>query len=350
MPSGRDGVEYTIEAWRKRTPVPAVVVAVGEHGHFDEIFASGTTTKERTAPVEPDARFRVGSITKTFVATVVLQLVQEGSIELNDPVVDWVDAVPGVDQDAYRSLTAGVTIRQLLAHTSGIPDYGRVPGLGPTLLENRSRRWTTADVLNLVADRDREFAPGGSYSYSNTNYVLLGEVIGSATDHSWWSEVRRRILHPLGLKETFIPSFESYHKRIVPGYFDTDGDGFTNRIPGTSWPALETSEGAAGDLVSTAGDLLRFTEALAGGRLVSRQQLSMMTRWGAYGTRHSGYGLGVEVLRPDYRTTVWGHGGSVPGYRSVLWYVPSLQSSVVVLTNESRSNPAGLAELIMNAL
>jgi len=203
-------------------------------------------------------------------------------------------------------------------------------------------------VLALVQDNERAFRPGAGYQYSNTDYLVLGNVIRSATGASWADQVRNRILIPLHLEHTVIPGRGQAPVQVVPGYFDLDNDGDEEMVDdGTPWPALETSEGPAGAMISTVGDLLKFGDALFRGSLLRPGSLQAMVAEGPFHARTSNYGLGLEILRPDYRTTIWGHGGFLPGVRSVLWYVPSRDAVVVVLTNESRANPADLAELMM---
>jgi D-alanyl-D-alanine carboxypeptidase len=319
------------DAWRERVPVPAVTLAVETPDLPPTVVASGAT---------PDARFRIASITKTFVATVVLQLVEEGRLELDDPLSAFAD-LPG---------TEGITIRHLLGHTSGLPDYGLSAGIGERLLEDREHRWTSAEVLALVADRDRDFAPGTAYGYSNTNYVALGEVIERVTGTSWAQQVRHRVIDPAGLHDTFVAGSEDWRGGLVSGSFDTDNDGVTDSVGDGPWPSLETSEGPAGAIVSTAADVARFARALFEGDLLGPASLATMTEVGPHHLRHYGYGLGVEIFKPNYETTVWGHGGSLPGYRSSMWYLPSDGTVIVVLTNEWRSNPADLAELVLQRL
>ena len=115
-----------------------------------------------------------------------------------------------------------MTIRQLLNHTSGIPDFGMADGFGEQLAANRDRRWTPAEVVALVADKEPAFPPGTDYGYSNTNYVLLGEVIETVTGHGWAQEIRRRILDPLKLRDTYVAGFEPVRRPVIPGYFDLD--------------------------------------------------------------------------------------------------------------------------------
>jgi D-alanyl-D-alanine carboxypeptidase len=163
--------EQLVRQWQQRSGAPAVVVAIDTPQAPIRVYASGSPTPGG-APVSDDAPFRIASITKMLVATVTLQLVDEGTLELDVPAGVYLPGEP---------LVAEVTIRQLLHHTSGIPDYGIAPGLGQQLLEQRDRTWNAQEVLDLVRDARREFSPGDSYSYSNTNYVLLGQIIEHIT-------------------------------------------------------------------------------------------------------------------------------------------------------------------------
>lgn len=330
-------LQSMVEQWRARADLAAVTVAVD--GRIRLLSASGTAERGGGGgAVTPESPFRIASVTKMFVATVVLQLVQEGRLSLSDPLSRYVE-YPHADQ---------VTIRHLLTHTSGIPDYGLTAHLGERLLEDRQRRWSTNEVLALVRDARPDFAPGTAYRYSNTGYVLLGEVIRAVTGSTWAAEVRRRILGPLRLDRTYVAGVEPVPGEVLPGYFDVDNDGDVENVEtGGPWPSLETTEGPAGAMVSTAADLARFGHALFRGQLLAPATLREMVAEGAHHPRNSNYGLGLEIARPDYRTTMWGHGGSLPGFRSGLWYVPGEDLVVVVLANDSRANPLDLVELVM---
>lgn len=333
-------LQHLLDRWRQRADVPAVTLAVdAPTGRF--AGASGTAERGGGAPATADSPFRIASITKMFVAVVALQLVQEGRLGLDDRLAPYVPGFPGGDR---------ITIRQLLNHTSGVPDYGRTAHFGKRLLDDRQRRWSTDEVLALVTGVRPDFAPGTDYLYSNTGYVLLGRVIEAVTGSTWAVEVRRRIIDPLGLRHTFVAGAEPVPGGVLPGYFDIDNDGDQENIEtGRPWPSLETTEGAAGAIVSTAPDLVVFGGALFRGRLVAPAVLRQMVAGGPHHPRNSNYGLGVEITRPDYRTTVWGHGGFIPGFRSALWYVPQQDLVVVALANDSRANPQDLAELVMRA-
>jgi D-alanyl-D-alanine carboxypeptidase len=335
-----DGRAELVERWRQRAEVPAVVVALDAAGRDLEVHASGSPRRGGRAPVPADARFRIASITKTLVATVVLQLVAERRLQLDAPVRAVLPDAP-----------PEVTVRQLLDHTSGLPDHSRLDGFTDGLLRDRDRVWTPAELLALVGEYDHDFPPGTDWSYSNTGYVLLGELVGAVTGRPWAAEVRARILDPLGMRHTWTGGAEPARGVVLPGYADGDGDGDEEDLEtGGPWPSLETSEGAAGAVVSTAPDLARFGAALFRGRLLPRELLEEMVTPTRFGARNAGYGLGVEVTRPDYRTTTWGNGGFLPGFRSALQYLPDEDVVVVVLANTSSGAPADLAELLTRSV
>jgi D-alanyl-D-alanine carboxypeptidase len=237
----------------------------------------------------------------------------------------------------------GLAIRQLLQHTSGLPDFGRAKDLNRQLVRDRDRRWSAAEVLSLAAAKEPDFAPGTDFSYSNTNYVLLGEVIGSVTGSTWAEQVRARILDPLRMADTYVAGVEPLPVGVIPAYFDLDEDGNQENVEnGRPWTSLETSEGAAGAIVSTASDLITFGDALFHARLLRPDMMRAMVAEGDHHPRNRGYGLGLEIERPDYRTTIWGHGGHLPGFRSTLWYVPSNDLLITV----RGSVPSGRAEAV----
>jgi len=333
--------QVMLHQWRSRADIPATVLAVRAADGGSWVGADGTPERDGRIPVTSDAPFRIASITKLFVAVVVLQLVQEGRLRLDDPASRYVPA----------AAVWHVTIRQLLNHTSGIPDYGMSDDFNDELVDHRERRWTAPEIVALVTDKEPTFPAGTDYSYSNTDYILLGQVIETVTGHSWASEVRTRILDPLELHNTYAAGCEPVPRPVIPGYFDIDDDGDLDNVEtGLPWTSLETAEGPAGAMVSTAPDLLAFGDALFHRRLLSDDTMRAMVAEGPFHPRFTNYGLGLEIARPDYRTTIWGHGGYLPGFRSAMWYVPSRDAVIVVLANDVRAEPRDLAELAMRSL
>ncbi|MFF1874301.1 serine hydrolase domain-containing protein [Kitasatospora herbaricolor] len=272
---------------------------------------AGTADLATHAPVRADGYFRIGSITKTFVATVVLQLVGEGRLRLDDTVEHLLPGtVPG---------GAGITLRQLLDHTSGIPDYTEdqrfeLKDEADILRWVDTGRWTTyrpRELVDVATAHPALFPPGTGWSYSNTNYLLAGMAVERVTGHSWEEEVRRRVVLPLGLTGTSFPRTSPF----VPaphahGYFSLSGGpvDVTLRNP--------SGASAAGSGISTAADLDRFLAALLGGRLLRPAELAEMQR--TVEVRPGvGYGLGLQRMDSPCGP-LFGHTGSIEGYQAAL--------------------------------
>jgi D-alanyl-D-alanine carboxypeptidase len=264
-------------------------------------------------PRSTDDRYRVGSITKTFVATVLLQLEAEGTLSLDDTVEEWLPgAVRGNGHDGSR-----VTLRQLLNHTSGIYNYtedeefGRTYFLKDGFFQHRYDTRKPAELVALAMTHKPSFEPGTSWNYSNTNYVLAGMVIEKATGRPYGTEIRERIIKPLHLKATSVPgtrvtvpqpSSRAYAKLAET----TTGPTYdvTKLNPSLAW--------AAGEMISDSKDLNRFYSALLRGRLLPREQLAEMTTTIPL-DEANGYGLGLAKSELSCGVTVWGHGGGIHG-------------------------------------
>ncbi|WP_344345934.1 serine hydrolase domain-containing protein, partial [Kitasatospora putterlickiae] len=264
----------------------------------------------RRAP-RADGRFRIGSVTKTFVSTVVLQLVDEGRLRLDDPVERHLPGtVPNGD---------AITLRQLLNHTSGLYDHLSDPrflyqdeaSLRGYLADRRWKSWSPAQLIEVGVQAAPYFAPGQGWHYSNTNYVLLGEVIRKVTGHNWRSEVDRRIVKPLHLDDTVFAGTR-------PGMAGPHAHGYAKLPEGLADLTLinPSFADAAGDGISTTADLNRFHAALFGGRLLSAARFAEMTTAVPAPMIGAHYGLGL--IRYDLPCgEVWGHTGGIPGYDTV---------------------------------
>ncbi|MEU8973454.1 serine hydrolase domain-containing protein [Streptomyces monashensis] len=267
-------------------------------------------------PVPRDEYVRIGSTTKTFVATVLLQLVGAGRLSLDDTVDRWLPGlVRGHGNDGRR-----ITVRQLLQHTSGLPDYVEdvVPDLSAA--GYRRNRWTTYSSEQRVAFALRHrpsFAPGTGWTYSNTNYVLLGMVIRAVTGRSWEWEVRARIVRPLRLTHTLAPG----DRPFLPGPHAHDYQQFEPGGPmtDTTIAYLPFDGDADGALISTAADTNRFFRALLGGELLAPAQLAEMRRTVRTPPGHGDPpgardGLGLDWTPLSCGGGYWGHSGDGFGY------------------------------------
>ncbi|MCQ8769567.1 serine hydrolase domain-containing protein [Streptomyces telluris] len=272
-------------------------------------YADTATKRKRTAA----DHFRAGSITKSFVATVLLQLEAEGKLSIDDSVEKWLPGViKGNGYDANK-----ITIRQLLNHTSGVHDMVYTPEWneqmnGQGFFEHRYDIKTPEQIVAMGIKYGPDFEPGKGWRYSNTNFVLGGMIIEKATGNAYAREVERRIVKPLGLKETTFPGTDpklpaphpvGYSKLYVPNPGPEIYDATEYR---PSW------SGATGEVVSTSGDLNRFYSALLQGKLLPKKQLDAMLTTVETG-EHYTYGLGIISRKLSCGVQVYGHDGVVWG-------------------------------------
>jgi len=301
--------------------VPGAVLLVSERGRTVRL-TSGHARLKPKRPMRADDRFRVGSITKTFVATVVLQLIGENKLALEDTVERW---LPGLVPDGGQ-----ITVRQLLNHTSGLFDYGGDPEFVSQAVRDPLRAWTPREIIAIATARPPTFAPGAGWSYSDTNYFVLGLIIEAATGRSLVSQLRDRILAPLRLRATSLPANPGIAGRHAHGYFLRPLEDVTLGSPSVQW--------AAGALVSNAHDLAGFYRALLGGRLLRPDLLQLMETTVAapeLGPRNA-YGLGLEKV-PEPCGALWGHTGASPGYVADALNSKDAKRQVVVLVNATGS-------------
>ncbi|MGH2995203.1 MAG: serine hydrolase domain-containing protein [Gaiellaceae bacterium] len=264
-----------------RAGAASVIVFVSDDGR--EYVATAGTRRPNA-----DKRFRIGSVTKTFTATIVLQLAAEGRLRLGDTLERY---LPGVVPKGNK-----ITIRQLLNHRSGlanVTDYTLWLGRA-----SRSPSTRPIDTLRFAASHPLTFPPGSQWRYSNTNYIALGLVIEKTTGRPYRQELEQRILEPLGLDRTELPK-----TRLLP---DLDDEGENPNVP---W--------AAGAIVSDARDLSRFFAALLSGRILSEDSLAEMKQTVVVDPGPTGDGLGiVSTELPCGR--FWGHDGGILDYGTIV--------------------------------
>ncbi|WP_331461358.1 serine hydrolase domain-containing protein [Micromonospora tarapacensis] len=284
--------------------VPGVLVAVRD-GRHDWRRAAGQAFLTRPRPMQPQMRHRIGSITKTFVATTVLQLVDEGRLGLDDPIGQWLpDTVPGEPG-------AQVTVRMLLNHTSGIGNYtNAMIDSYAAINQMQVTTYAPADLVAMGLAMPPTNAPGARFTYSNTNYVLAGLLIETVTGNDAATEVQRRILRPLRLTGTSFPGTDPRIRGPHSGaYFAPFGVRDLSEF-NMSWAWT------AGEMIATTADLNTFFRALLGGDLLSPAALDeMLTRVPILPElpQAGGYGLGIYSL-PTPCGEFWGHDGAVIGH------------------------------------
>jgi D-alanyl-D-alanine carboxypeptidase len=282
--------------------------------------ASGYSDRELRVRMLPSDRFRIASVTKTFVATVALQLVSEGRLRLDDTVES---RLPGVVPGG-----SGITVRELLNHTSGLFDYTQDPAFADAVISNPGREWAPRELLAVAISHQPLFAPGSGYSYSNTNYVVVGLIVESVTHEPIDATLRRRIFEPLALRATTFAIGAPAAGRIAHGYLVSSPP--LPFPPGTVidiTSILSPSIGwAAGQMISSADDVTAFYAALLRGRLLPRSLLAQMKQ----------FRLGLRTMQTRCGLA-YGHQGDTAGYRNEVWATPSGRRVAQVMVNIDES-------------
>ena len=322
------------------------LLAEVDDGDERALARSGFARLDEAQPVPWDARFRMGSATKTFVAVVVLQLVGEGELALDDSVEKWLPGV--VAGNGYDGTQ--ITVRHLLQHTSGIFNYTNsiFSTFTPEIYqETRLDHHEPTELVAMALEHPPDFAPGTAWSYSNTNYILAGMIIERVTGRDWPTEVRARITEPLRLSSTSEPGDDPE----VPGPHAQGYEQFSEGGALVDVTLLNhTFADAAGSLVTTTEDLARFLRALQEGQLLAPAELAEMQRtvlatplqeiWP--GVR---YGLGIMQFPGSCGEAFWSHFGDTLGFSTRNAVSDDGSRVVVVSLSTNLAGPAVLGIL-----
>jgi len=320
-------VRDRLDTWK----VPGLAVAVLHDGSTEE-RGFGVAHAETGCPVRPDTLFQIGSITKVFTATVVMQLVDEGKVDLDTPVVQYLPNLELADAEAQRA----ITLRHLLSHTSGIEgDYFADFGWGDDALAKY--------VANLCTLRQWT-RPGQLWSYCNSGFNLAGRVIEVLLEKPYEQVVKERIFDPLGMSRSTFFAHEAITFPVSVGHSYDPVSGAGPQIA-RPYP-IPRSSNPAGGIISTVGDLLRFAALhLDGGRagetqLLSQASIEAMQQQQVVAANFAdAYGIGWAIRTPGGARIVE-HGGSTNGFQAQLLLVPEQRFAVAVLTNSSRGTAA----------
>lgn len=301
-----DGVQRGLNALVHEDGVPAALASAEDRNGRTRTYTAGVGDLATGAHVPRDGQVRVGSNTKAFTAVVVLQLVAEGKIGLDTTVDTYLPGLlPGDGTGGSR-----VTVRQLLQHTSGLPDYTRH-------LDDDIRPYTPRELLDRALPHGADFAPGEKWAYSNTNYIVAGLLVEDATGRPLAEEIDRRVIKRVGLRHTYFPApGETTILERHPRGYHQDAAGVPP-VDATEWDP--SWAWAAGQIVSTNSDLNRFFTALLAGRLLPAAQLDQMRTTVPAGypfPTGAGYGLGLVSTPLSCGGVYWGHGGSMTGYET----------------------------------
>ena len=328
-PLERD-LERALAAAIRAQGIPGAAAAV-DRGDCHVRVAAGVADRDTAAPMKPHDLFRIGSITKSFVATLVLMLGADGEVSLDSPVAAYVEGVPGGD---------AITVRQILNHTSGLYDFAESEAFWDTLYASPTRVWRPEELV-AMAEGKSYFAPGQGWHYSNTDYIVAGLIAEARGGRRLSEQIRDRILAPHGLSHTYFDGEEPAISGLVHGYEPADhglDDATVVADPSWAW--------AAGAMVSSTDDLARFYERLFGGEILALAELAEMTTW-AKTTWPAilGYGLGLSrrILPGGYGE---GHEGGIMGYVTASFEIPDLGAEITVFTNLGNGDAAAIvAEL-----
>ncbi|WP_308465259.1 serine hydrolase domain-containing protein [Rathayibacter soli] len=319
---GRYDAAVTAEFAKVKESAPSVIVGVrSPKGTWEKAY--GLADIATKTPSSTSMYHRIGSVTKTFVATAVLQLAEQGKLSLDDPVDDYVAGVPNGSH---------ITLRELVTMTSGLGSYSADPQFASEVLSQPERQWTPQELLDQAYSMPTSFPPGTNMQYSNTNYVLLGQVIEYVTGKSWEDVVKEQILKPLHLTSTVLPT-----GNIMPSPHTTGYTHMTNEIvgatPTNAWTDATdftpSATGAAGAMISRLGDLLTWGHALATGQGVLPAS-AQVQRLSSFATMS---GIGGTVFYGDGLMCKdgWiGHSGNIAGYNTVLLCNPSTQTTLAI--------------------
>ncbi|WP_281213262.1 serine hydrolase domain-containing protein [Shewanella insulae] len=354
-------VRQTVAELAEDMLVPgAVVILHTPKGNFEYNF--GVSRYGGSEPTRFDQHLRVGSNTKTWVGTIILQMVQEGKLQLDDPVATHWTGVPRGEQ---------ITIAQLLSMESGLHNYTTTLALNQTLDQDPTKAWTQAELLKLSFDYPLDFTPGTAFGYSNTNTVLLGLIAQKLDDSTLPEIMQRRLFAPLGMSQTLFPEItdnvlpEPYAHGFMYGTNVLTMDGALPEAmqqeardgvitPGDQTHANPSWGWAAGAGISTARELQLWVEALVGGKLLNEEmqqrRLASVKPIDPDNPNTAYYGLGIAKFGQLY-----GHTGELPGYNSFMGHDPDNKVTLVVWTNlapsvDGRDPATTIAAALINQL
>ncbi len=312
--------------------IVGVSLAVRAPGEPDIVLSHGLADRARGTAMTPDHLFRIASCTKTFVAATLHQLVQEGRLSLDEPIARWFPDLPKAES---------LPVRVLLNHRSGLPEFeGDMPMISDKV-------WTPREVVDFAFSVSEQREPWGEMEYNNTGYILAGMIIAAETGDTLSGQIRKRLLEPLGLDDTWVGADEAFpvdrmarayfHKEEDDGQWSVDGAGepVDGAWDSTDWFPL-SGAGAAGDMVSTARDSLHWIDSLFAGKVLKADGLhEMANNLGAASfpgapITHNAHGILVSTHGD---LVVKGHIGQLPGHTSCIGHHEASGISVALIQN-----------------
>ncbi len=297
--------------------------------------SSGFASRERKCLATSQHHFGIGSVAKLYTATLVMQQVEAGILSLDDSTSKWIDL----------SYAEQVTVRMLLNHTSGIPDYTSDAAFLLRYVGLPEKSWQPNELVEVIRDKPLQFEPGTRHEYSNSNYLLLGIILEKTSGKSY-AALLREMMDELGLRDTFYLKY--LDDIFIANAYDENLLHFGTRNLTGLRLSLHSGAFSAGGIVSTSSDVAHFTRALFTDKIVSDESLAeMMTFIPA--PERIGYGLGVRQMVIDGESFV-GHTGAIPGYSAVTVFGVDNGITIAILSNLSVIEQERLVKEIMKAI
>jgi D-alanyl-D-alanine carboxypeptidase len=327
-------LQAQLDSLQKEGSFPGATVGIVLEDGTELALATGWADIEKKAAMKASDRMFTGSAGKTFVAAVALQLVQEGKLDLEKKVSfylgkeKWFSRLPN---------HADLTVRMIMSHTGGLPRYVFKDAFIDRLLESPDKVWKPEELLAFVFDDPPAHPAGKGWSYSDTDYIVLGMIIEKISDNTFYNELDNRILNHYGLKDT-SPSNKRKLEGLVTGYTADRAPPF--RLPGKVnvdgvYPVNPQFEWCGGGLYTTSMDMARWSKLLYEGKVFSNDMLKEMLKVVGFRTgkpSEQGYGLGVMVFKSPFGL-IYGHAGVFPGYQTQMSYFPDWKTAITMQVN-----------------
>lgn len=331
----REQLQIQLNRLVKETTFPGATLAVVFPNNEYIHIAAGFSDLETRAEMKPGSRIFSGSIGKTFVAAVVLQLIEEGKLALDEKVgtyfydCQWFPRVPN---------SSSLTVKMLLNHTGGLPEHILDDGFRTSLIKNPDRVYKPGELISYILDKKPVHEAGNGWSYSDTDYIFLGMIIEKITGRTYYEELTKRILKPFQLNQT-SPSDSRELPGLVPGYTGKEPFGFPGKVlVNGKYVVNPQFEWTGGGLVTTSLDLARWAKLLFEGKVINPASVQKML--GIVDIQEKpdilGYGLGVFVWQSD-NGLIYGHSGIFPGYQSIMEYFPNYKFAIALQINIDRT-------------
>ncbi len=311
-------MQLAVEDAMAKDDIPGVIVSVHIPGRGEWTAAVGEADIASGRAITADDKVRIASNTKTFTATLVLQLADEGKLSLDDPLEDFIPGVPYGNE---------ITVRNLLDMTAGIFSFSEDEAFLAEFTADPLMEMEPMDGVNIALTHPPDFAPGEGWHYSDTNYEILGIIVEQVTGNAIEHEVHERIIEPLGLEHTSFPTTPDMPSESSRGYVLSEGgelQDYTLSSPAVPW--------AGGAMISNLGDLEIWVKALATGELLSDEMHAEQLTWvdmPGLENVEGKYGLGILSLHGFQ-----GHNGAIFGYNSIMLYLPEADATMVILANK----------------